>query len=81
MKKKWLYLLGYFALMGISLFSLITSLLSLFSENYELSNTWIKVEMIIFPVVFTVTLIISTFCFIVWLMRILKDISINRENK
>lgn len=79
--KKWFYLVGYFVMMFISAFSLITDLILIFSGEYLDNTPWNKIEMILFVVAFVIIFAVSGFLFIVWLKKILKDISINKENK
>jgi len=81
MKRKYLYLTGYFLLMVVSLFSLITDIISIVNHTYEVGTSWVETQMIVFAVVFGLLFLISSFLFIVWLLKVLKDISINKENK
>ncbi|MDD3122806.1 MAG: hypothetical protein PHC62_04700 [Candidatus Izemoplasmatales bacterium] len=72
---------GYFVLMLLSAFSLVTNILSVVNGSFEQGSLWEKRDLIIFCVVFSIIFLLSLFFFVVWLIRVIKDISINKENK
>ncbi|GEM_PF-3488890 len=79
MRKRLLYLFGYLLFATISLFMVILNIATLIGATFETTRE--QIQVIVFTVVLGIIFLISLFFFVIWLLRILKDTKINKENK
>lgn len=79
MRKKLLYLFGYLLFATVSLFCVILNVTTLIRATFDTTRE--QIQVIVFTIVLGIIFFISFFLFVIWLLRILKDVKINKESK
>jgi hypothetical protein len=79
MRKHIINVSGYILLAIASMIGVIANLLTLINFDSEIHSIWIKWQAIVFVAVLGILFILAVYFIVVWLIRLIQDIKINRE--
>jgi hypothetical protein len=79
MRKHIINVSGYILLAIASMIGVIANLLTLINFDSEIHSIWIKWQAIVFVAVLSILFILAVYFIVVWLIRLIQDIKINRE--
>ncbi len=79
MRKHIINVSGYILLAIASLIGVVANVLTLINYNSEVNSVWIKWQAIVFVAVLGVLFILAIYFIVIWVIRLIQDIKINRE--
>lgn len=79
MRKHFINVSGYILLAIASLIGVVANVLTLINYNSEVNSVWIKWQAIVFVAVLGVLFILAIYFIVIWVIRLIQDIKINRE--
>ena len=79
MRKHIINVTGYILLAIASIIGIAANIMTLINFDVETHSIWIKWQAIVFIAVMVLLLILAIYFLVIWIIRLIQDVKINRE--